>query len=96
MSSPADRIRRIVLGVVLGSLCGFGFGPCLFVLVFVICTVDGGGFNSLPKHKWVENMVNNATPGILILAPLAGCVVGVIWALRWNRRDEIKNPGSPP
>ena len=89
MSSPGSRIRRIGLGLVLGFLCGMAFGPCLGIFVYVACMVDGGGFDRLPRHEWVRTMVNNASTGVILLAPsLAGAVVGFIWAIHRNRRDK--------
>ncbi len=96
MSDAANKILRVIFGLVSGFLGGTVVGLCLLILVWIVCSADGGSFNGKPKHEWVETLANDSPAVIKILAPLAGSVIGVIWALRRNRRDETKNPGSSP
>jgi heme/copper-type cytochrome/quinol oxidase subunit 2 len=94
MSDLARRIRWVVHGLTKGFVGGVVVGYCLLILLWIVCSADGGGFNSQPKHKWVEIIVDVAGKAILILAPLTGCIVGMIWAIRRNRRDEAR-PAPP-
>ena len=92
MSDPGKKILRVLLGLVLGFMGGSALGICLFVLVVIVCMADGGDPDGgPPRHAWVKFMADNAT-GFSMLVAVAGCVVGTVWALRRNWRDETKKP----
>src|SRR5438034_1909574 len=88
MSDPAKRFLRVVLGLVLGLVGGTVVGFCLDILLLVVCTAAGADYyNNRPtKPEWVGMIAIFGAYVVSPLAPLAGCVVGVIWAIRRNRR----------
>jgi hypothetical protein len=90
MSDPAKRVVRIVLGLVLGLIGGIALGIYLLVLVVFVCRADGGTALRKPNHEWVYVSINIATVTIVVLAPLLGCAVGLIWTTRRNRRGETE------
>ena len=91
MSDPAKRFLRVALGLVLGLVGGAVVGLCMFIQLFVVCIAADGGYNRPNETKLVPIFLY-ADYVIAILTPLAGATLGVIWAIRRNRRDETKKP----
>ncbi|MFL5339953.1 MAG: hypothetical protein ACJ8F7_07370 [Gemmataceae bacterium] len=70
MSSRPKRFLRVVLGLVVGLISGILLGVCFIIVAFVVCSADGGSFNSTPKHEWVSGLA------------ASGMVVAVTSAMR--------------
>ena len=87
MSPPARKTLRIFVGFIGGFLGGSLLGVGLILLLFAVCTAAGGGWASETKPVWVGAVIFFAQPAIAVLFPLVGSIVGVIWAVRRNRRD---------
>ena len=87
MNTSLKQTLRVVLGFFLGLVGGMIAGVCLLILAVLICNADGGDFAHEPKHAWVgalTTVVGFVSPYV---APLGGILLGIIWAIRRNRRD---------
>jgi hypothetical protein len=78
---------RVILGIVLGLVGGIVLGFCINILLLVVCMADRGSLNRPTKHTWVQSFTKGAAPVVVIVAPVTGCVLGIIWAIRRNWRD---------
>lgn len=87
MSPAARKALRVVIGIVAGFGSGVLLALCLLTLLFVICTADSDGNPFEPKHRWVSTLATIVLYVTNVL-PLVGAVVGVLWAVRRNRRDS--------
>ena len=96
MSEARERILRVIVGPFFGFLWGIVVGFGLLILLAFVCIVDGAKLDDRPKHEWVRITTQVAALVITMVAPVTGCLIGVIWALRRNRRDETKNHGRSP
>jgi hypothetical protein len=90
MSPPPRKTLRIIVGFFGGLFGGVVLGIGLAILLFVVCLAAGGGYNR-PNEATLVPMFLYADYAIAILFPLAGTILGVIWAIRRNRRDEANS-----
>jgi hypothetical protein len=89
MSSTRRRFERYVIGIFVGAIAGGVLAMGCLILLMVICSADGGGFpQPEPQHQWVRDSLENGFFGAPVVCPLAGVVIGIIWAYRRNRRDS--------
>jgi hypothetical protein len=95
MSLALRKTLRIFLGFALGLVGGVVAGVCLLILVVAVCEADGGGWASEPQHKFIGVFSVVAANIVPFASPVVGIVIGVIWAVRRNRR-EASPPGEPP
>ena len=94
MNDPAKRFLRVVLGLVMGLFGGIVVGICLLMLTCSICMMDGGNIGKRPEHAWLGSLIFIAVRAIYPTTISIGCILGVIWAVRRNRRDDAK-PAPP-
>ncbi|MFL5339952.1 MAG: hypothetical protein ACJ8F7_07365 [Gemmataceae bacterium] len=89
MSPRVKRILRYAWASVVGAGYGMLTAAALCLLVVPVCFADGGKFvGHRPEHLWVNVLVQIALFIGPIVAPLVGAVVGLIWAIRRDQRDD--------
>ena len=101
MRPTTKRALRILIGIVAGLASASLLSVCLLIFVFWACTAGGGsggghfGWDPMPGHEWVAQLSLIADLGIVTIIPLAGVVIGIIWARRRNKRDEASQLTQP-
>jgi len=88
MSNRGKKILRVVLGFLGGGAGGIVLGICSLLLVVVVCSADGGDVFHEPKHHWVRSLMKSASVGIPAVFPLVGAILGAIWAIHRNKREN--------
>src|SRR5262245_6453632 len=89
MSADVMRKIRILVGLVAGIVVGCLFSFCLVGFVVTVCIqVTGRGPLQAPGH-WEDAWYSNVALSVIaILPPIAGAVVGTLWARRRNKHEE--------
>jgi len=96
MTTYAKQSLRVILAFILGLFAGCLFGVCLLFLTVAVCAADGGGFDREPNHAWVKVVTTVGYVAGLMVVPPIGATLGVVWAIRRNRRDDAVVQNTSP
>ena len=93
MSPDAKRRIRIWVGPVAGAVVGCLFSPCLVGFVVTACMQLTGRGPLQARGHWEDAWYSVVAVYIIaILPPVAGAVVGILWARRRNQQETGVRP----